>query len=57
MARNKKSARRGAKEKAPSARFDLDNPVLPKAIEEAALGSGGYPNDKKLKRGEFEDPL
>lgn len=57
MARNKKSARRGPKEKAPSACFDLDNPVLPKAIEEAALGSSGYPYDKKLKRGEFEDQL
>ena len=57
MARNKKSTRRGAKTKAPSTRFDLDNPVLPKAIEEAALGSGGYPYEKKLKRGEFDAQL
>jgi polyphosphate kinase 2 len=39
------------------ARFDLDNPKLPKAIEEAALGSGGYPYDKKMKRDAFEDEL
>ena len=25
--------------------FDLDDPNLPKAIEEAALRSGGYPYD------------
>jgi polyphosphate kinase 2 len=57
MARSKKSTRRGAKTKPPSTRFDLDNPVLPKAIEKASLGSGGYPYEKKLKRAEFEDEL
>ncbi len=37
--------------------FDLDNPKLPKAIEDGALGSGGYPYDKKLKRDDFERDL
>jgi polyphosphate kinase 2 len=37
--------------------FDLDDPKLPKAIEERALGSGGYPYDKKMKREDFEEEL
>lgn len=37
--------------------FDIENPKLPKAIEEAAFASGGYPHDKKLKREEFEAEL
>ncbi len=37
--------------------FDLDNPVLPKAIDEAAFGSGGYPYGKKLKKEAFEQEL
>ena len=39
------------------AAFDLDNPVLPKEIEEAALGSGGYPYDKKMKKDAFNAEL
>jgi len=39
------------------AAFDLDNPVLPKAIDEAAFGSGGYPYGKKLKKDAFEQEL
>jgi polyphosphate kinase 2 len=39
------------------ATFDLDNPELPEAIEEAALGSGGYPHEKKMKKGAFEEEL
>lgn len=39
------------------ATFDLDDPELPTEIEEAALGSGGYPYDKKMKKGAFEDEL
>jgi polyphosphate kinase 2 len=50
-------ARSSAKAKASPVRFDLDNPVLPKAIEEASLTSGGYPYDKKMKRAEFEGEL
>jgi polyphosphate kinase len=39
------------------AAFDLDDPELPEAIKEAALGSGGYPYDKKVKKTAFEDEL
>jgi polyphosphate kinase len=37
--------------------FSLDNPKLPEAIEAAAMTSGGYPYDKKLKREAFEEDL
>ena len=37
--------------------FDIEDPKLPKAIEEAAFASGGYPHEKKLKREEFETEL
>jgi polyphosphate kinase 2 len=38
-------------------RLDLDDPKLPAAIEKAALGSGGYPYDKRLKREPYEEEL
>jgi polyphosphate kinase 2 len=31
-------------------RFDIDDPNLPPAIKKAALGSGGFPYDKKLDK-------
>jgi len=37
--------------------FDIDDPRLPKPIADAALGSGGYPYDKKLKREPYEYEL
>ncbi len=37
--------------------FDLDNPKFPAEIEARALGSGGYPYDKKLKREPYEEQL
>jgi polyphosphate kinase 2 len=37
--------------------FDLNAPKLPPAIEEAALGSGGYPYKKRLKRKPYEEEL
>ena len=37
--------------------FDLDAPELPKEIAAAALGSGGYPYDKRLKRKHYEKEL
>ncbi len=37
--------------------FSLDNPKLPAAIDDAAMTSGGYPYDKKMKREAFEDEL
>ncbi|MGE0698679.1 MAG: polyphosphate kinase 2 [Hyphomicrobiaceae bacterium] len=49
-----KSAQRGA---ASGPSFDIENPKLPKAIDDRALGSGGYPYDKKMKREEFEETL
>ena len=44
-----------ASSKAPG--FDLNQPELPKAIEKAALGSGGYPYDDNLKRKKYEKQL
>ena len=38
-------------------KFDLDDAKLPKAIEERAFTSGGYPYEKKLKRREYEETL
>lgn len=37
--------------------FSLDDPNFPKALDEAAMRSGGYPYDKRLKREEFENQL
>ena len=38
-------------------RFALDDPKLPAEIEKAALASGGYPYDKRLKRKPYEKEL
>ena len=37
--------------------FDLDNPEFPPVLEEAALASGGYPYEDKLKRKVYEEQL
>ena len=37
--------------------YSLDPPSLPKEIDEAAMRSGGYPYDKRLKREEYEQKL
>lgn len=37
--------------------FDLDDPVLPRAIEERALPSGGYPYSDELDRKDYESEL
>ena len=37
--------------------FDLDNPNLPKAIGEAAMASGGFPYEKKIKSKAYEKEL
>jgi polyphosphate kinase len=47
----------GQRSISPTDGFDIDNPKLPKAIEDSAFGSGGYPYEKKLKREEFERDL
>jgi polyphosphate kinase 2 len=41
----------------PYAGFDLENPKFPDEIEEKALGSGGFPYEKKLKRKDYEEQL
>ncbi|MGE3066637.1 MAG: polyphosphate kinase 2 [Hyphomicrobiaceae bacterium] len=43
--------------KAPRIAFDLDDPVLPKGISEAALTSGGFPYDKKMNDKDYEEEL
>ena len=37
--------------------YSLDPPKLPEEIEDAAMRSGGYPYDKRLKREEYEEQL
>lgn len=37
--------------------FSLSDPKLPKEIEDAAMRSGGYPYDKRIKREEYERQL
>ena len=37
--------------------FDLDDPKLPAAFDKAALGSGGFPYGKRLKREVYEQEL
>ncbi len=37
--------------------FSIDNPELPKAIDDASMASGGYPYDKRMKREPFEEQL
>jgi polyphosphate kinase 2 len=37
--------------------FDLEDPKLPKWVEDAALSSGGYPYDDTLDREPYEDTL
>lgn len=37
--------------------FDMDDPELPDWIEDNKLTAGGYPYDKKLKSGEYEETL
>jgi polyphosphate kinase 2 len=37
--------------------FDLDDPKLPRAIKEAALGSDGYPYSEKLDKDVYADEL
>ncbi len=37
--------------------FDIDNPILPKAIKKGALRSGNYPYSQRLKRSLYEEEL
>jgi polyphosphate kinase len=58
MAKGKNGASRDTKSNSnPVAGFDLDDPHLPESIADAALGSGGFPYEKKIKRKDYEDEL
>ena len=63
MAKDEKPAKSASKVKPaksgkdPIAGFDINNPELPEAIAEAALASGGFPYDAKIKRKVYEDHL
>lgn len=37
--------------------FSLDDPKFPKDLDDAAMTSGGYPYDKRMKREDFEEQL
>jgi polyphosphate kinase len=37
--------------------FDIENPKLHEQIDDAALASGGYPYEKRLKREDYEEQL
>ena len=52
-----KSVETGKTKSAKLDAFDIDNPVLPPAIADEALTSGGYPYDEKLKRKAFKADL
>lgn len=41
----------------PSANFDVHDPLLPTAVKDAALSSGGFPYEKRLKRKHYEKRL
>jgi len=45
-----RSAVATSSEDAAAVAFDIEDPTLPDAIAEQALGSGSYPYDEKLKR-------
>ena len=55
----KRSKQQAAEARATEAElgFDLDDAELPKAIDKAAITSGGYPYDAKLKRKKYEKQL
>ncbi len=59
MGKSDKSGGDGNGSAAPDAwaSFDINNPKLPKEIEERALRSGGFPYDDKLKRKDYEEEL
>ncbi|NKN34970.1 polyphosphate kinase 2 [Agrobacterium sp. a22-2] len=37
--------------------FDIDDPKLPKWVDDVSLGSGDYPYDKKMDEDDYEDQL
>jgi polyphosphate kinase 2 len=60
MTKDEKPAKKAKPAKAannPLAAFDINDPEIPEAIADAALGSGGYPYDSKIKRKAYEEVL
>lgn len=57
MSKSAKPKSKSGGKSSPAEVFDLDDPELPKAIDEAALASGGYPYPDKLKRKVYEEEL
>ncbi len=55
--RTGKSGKTGKAGRDRPVRFDLDDPELPRAIKDAALGSGGFPYDKGLKEKDYTPRL
>ncbi len=55
--KNSKQDKNGKAKTKKSTAFDIDNPVLPPAIAEKALTSGGYPYDEELKKKVFKEDL
>jgi polyphosphate kinase 2 len=55
MGKSRKSAKTAIRKAGRS--FDIDDPQLPKAIDAAALTSGGFPYDKKLDKDTYESEL
>ena len=57
MVKTEKSKAKRAAKAVGAPAFDLDDPELPKALDEAALTSGGYPYTEKLKGKVYEEEL
>jgi len=57
MGKANKKASNGKDGSDPYADFDLEDPKLPKEIEEKAFCSGGYAYERKLKRKVYEEQL
>ena len=52
-----KGGKNGKSKAAGQYAFDLDNPILPPAIAERALTSGGFPFDEELKKKVYKEQL
>lgn len=57
MVKPEKSKKNAAAKAVGAPVFNLDDPELPKVIDDAALTSGGYPYDEKLKQKVYEEEL
>ncbi len=63
MVKSDKPGKAGEKAKPPKsakhpiAGFDINDPEIPQALADAAMASGGYPYDAKVKRKAYEEEL